>query len=124
MKKKATTAPVSDPTIETTDIVINGKAYRMCFDLGALAQAEDALIAEGHDVNLLHALPRLNLSSVRVIFAASIRKFHPEITYEDALALLTMPYVYKAGVAIHEAWEKSLAEPDPEAKQNPIQPGA
>jgi hypothetical protein len=125
MKRKLTAvAKIQvDPTIESSEIVIDGKVYRMCFDLGALAEAEDRLIARGWNINILDAFPRLNLSSVRTMFAVSLHKFHPEIAYEDALALLTLPYVYKAGVAIKDAWEKSLSKQDKDVKTNPTVPG-
>jgi hypothetical protein len=110
-----------DPTLATSVVKIGGKEYRMCFNLGALAQAESELIAQGHDVNLLSALPSLNLNSTLVLFAASIRKFHPEISFEEAKALLTLPQLLEVGSVIADVWNKSLAPASDEDKANPTQ---
>ncbi len=119
-----------DPTLPTSAITIEGREYWLCFDLGALAQAEEELNAptpgrpNGHDVNLLFALPgwgRLTLKNTRVLFAASLRKFQPEIACEDALALLTQPYLLPAVTAIIEAY--NLGAPDPPQQHEPVAGG-
>ena len=117
-KRKIVNTP-ADPTLPKTPIEINGQVYNLCFDLGALAEAESALIAEGHDVNLLQALPVLNLSSVTVIFACAIQKFHPEIGYEQATKLITFPTLYIVAGAIQAAWAASLPEPTPAGEEQP-----
>src|SRR5258708_11377263 len=101
--------PEVDPTLPRTPITIQGKEYLMCLHIGALAKAEHELVKEGHDVVILNHLPPFRLDSVRVIFAASLRKYQPEIAYEDALELLTLPYVHKDYSAIADAWNNSPA---------------
>jgi hypothetical protein len=105
----------------------------MCFDLGALAQAEHELNAPGpgrpygYDVNLLFALPsfgRLTLYNTRILFAASLRKFQPEIAWEDALALLTDAYLPTAATAIVAAYNLGAPEPEKDGDDaNPTPPG-
>lgn len=114
---------VVDPLMPKTPIEINGTTYFMCLNLGALAQAEEELVAQGRDVNLLVNLPPINLRSTRIIFAASLRQFHPDIPYEDALELLTMPYVHAAYSAVIEAWNKAMPEPN-KGDKNPTEPGS
>lgn len=114
-----------DPTLPFTEITIKGKPYRMCLDLGALAEAEHEIVRQGHDVNLLVNLPPVNLETMRIVFAASLRKFHPEIAYADALQLLTLPFLQDAYAAVIDAWNKALAEPSGEAGgKNPTEPGS
>ena len=120
MPKKSVEA---DPTMPKTPIVIEGKTYFMCLNLGALAKAEEELVANGYDVNLLISLPPINLRSTRIVFAASLRYFHPEIAYEDALELLTLPYVHAAYGAVIDAWNKAMPEPAKDEK-NPTEPGS
>lgn len=121
MTKKNATSDDVRPTLLFTEIAIEGTTYKMCFNLGALAKAETELLAQGHDVNILTALPSLNLSSTIILFAASLRKFHPEIPFEDAKELLTLPYVMVAANAIADAWKKALPPVEEDAKANPTQ---
>jgi len=114
-----------DPTVETTDVVIGEKVYRMCLTTRALAAAERELRKLGYPVVLIHALnplTLLELDSIVVIFAASIRKFHPEIGFEEAMDLVTLPYLQTVAVAIHSAWEKALPKPEGD-KANPTEAG-
>ena len=106
----------ADPTLPKTPVTIDGKEYNLCFDLGALAVAEAALNAEGHNVNLLAALPQLNLANTRVIFAAALRTFHPNISFDDAVKMVSFANVYTIANAIAEAWQSAL--PGPETEKN------
>jgi hypothetical protein len=112
-----------DPTLLTSKVKIGGREITMCWDLGSLARAEHELRSSGHDVNLLKALPALTLENTMVLFAASVRRFHPEITFEKAMKMLTLANVYTVGVAIADAWARSLADPGKDAEENPTQPG-
>ena len=118
-KKKPESILDVDPTLPTTEIEIDGKTYRMCFDLFALAQAERDFIRQGIDVDILSALPQSNLNSTLVLFAASIHKFHPEVAFEDAQRLVTIPKSYEVRAAVVAAWNKSLPLPSDEGKGNP-----
>jgi hypothetical protein len=123
MSRKKIADTSLDPTLPKTPITIKGITYQMCLDLGALAEAEAALIAEGHhEVNLLYALPNQNLSNTRTVFAASLRKFHPEISFDDAKKLLSFDALYAVALKIQEAW--TAATPEPETPADPPQPGA
>lgn len=114
-----------DPTLLTSNVTIAGKLYTLCFDLGSLARGEHELRAAGHDVNLLKALPARTLEDVLVLFAVAIRRFHPEIAYEEALKIPTLPSVYQVRLAVADAWVRSLADPEAgEKKKNPTQPGS
>jgi hypothetical protein len=102
---------MQDPTLETTQIVLGGKTYTMCFDLEALAEAETELIRAGiPDVNLLHSLNlgSCNLQGMRALFAASLRKFQPELKMKDALALVTTRDLFAVGEAVADAWQKAV----------------
>lgn len=113
----------ADPTLPKTPVTIKGVTYNLCLDLGALAEAEAALIAEGHtEVNLLYALPNQNLGNTRIVFAAALRKFHPEIPFEHAMGLLTFDSLYTVALAIQKAWVAATPEADQSAP--PPQPGA
>lgn len=117
MTRKVAGTPV-DPTLPRTPITINGRDYDLCFDLGALASAESALISAGHEVNLLAALPTPNLSNVRIIFACAIRAFHPDIDFNEAVGMVTLTNVYSIANAIAQAWQAALPEALPEPEGN------
>jgi hypothetical protein len=114
----------SDPTLAKTGIEIEGKTYNLCFDLGALAEAEAQFIREGHDVNLLRALPELNLSNVRIVFPCAIHKFHPDLSFKKAQALITLQNVYTVAAAVAGAWQSAVPEAPKEKveAENPPQP--
>lgn len=90
----AKAAKVKD--IPSYPVVIGTKTYKLCFDLDELGKAEEALNREGHRVNMLFALDvgSMNLQSVKILFAAATRTFHPELSYEDARALVTLGSIY------------------------------
>ena len=112
-----------DPILPTTPLVIDGKVYEMCLDLGALAEAETQFNHAGFDVNLVYALPSLNLASTRILFAASLQYKHSEMPFEDRINLLKLPNVLAAANAIAEAWKASM--PTESARPpEPVQPGA
>jgi len=103
----------ADPTLERSAVTIDGQSYNLCFDLEALSTAEDKFLAQGHDVNLLYALPRLTLSSVRTIFPCAVHKFQPELSFQQAQALVTFRSLYPIAAAIQDAWNKAMRQAEP-----------
>ena len=112
--KKKVAGTIHDATLPKTAIKIGDKEYNLCFDFGALSTAETELNKEGHEVNLLAVLPVLNLSNTRVIFAAALRTFHPDITFEQAVGMVNFGNVYVIANAIADAWKQALPEPEKE----------
>jgi hypothetical protein len=116
----------ADPSLPKTPVTIAGTVYQLCFDLGALAEAETSINAElarlrpPQHLNLLIALPAQDLASVRVTFAAAVRKFHPELGFDEAMRLLTLDCIHDVALAVRGAWEKSAPEP---SAGDPPQPG-
>jgi len=127
MKKRKIANTVADSTLPKTPITIGGKTYNLCFDLGALSEAETLINAEliranrSDLINLLFALPVQNLANTRKIFACGIRTFHPELSYEEALKLLTVDALYEAATAIRLAW--TAANPEAKDPSDPSRAG-
>jgi hypothetical protein len=113
---------MTDPTVPFTEITIDGTTYKMSLDLESLATVEEELIAKGQDVNLFASLPKMNLSNVRLVFAASLRKFQPEIPFDEAIRILTLPHLYEAGAAIGKAWNDTLSPPEEGEESDPTKP--
>ena len=114
MAKHKVANSTSDATLPKTPVTINGQTYFLCFDLGALSEAESHFRQQGHEVNLLDALPGYTLAHVRTLFPCAIHKFHPEVSFEDAQKLITLPTLYVVAAAIGAAWKASLPEPEPD----------
>jgi hypothetical protein len=114
---------IVDPTLETSSVTVQGREYTLCFDMRTLAKVERELRAQGHAVTLLESLPSQTLEHTLVTFAATLRRFHPEIPFVQALALPKMADIYAISLAIADAWKKSLPVPDESVKKNesPIQ---
>jgi hypothetical protein len=123
---RAIAGTAADPTLPRTPVEVDGKIYDLCFDLGALAEAETAINREliretpPRTVNLLLAMPVQNLANVRVMFAAAVRTFHPELSFDEAQKLLRMDNVYPVAIKVRDAWLGA----QPEAKPaDPPRPG-
>lgn len=110
MSKRAISNTTADPTLAVTPVVIGDKEYKLCFDYGALAEAEAHYNAQGHNVNLLFSLPKFSLESVRINFACSVRKFHPELSFEDACKLVTIKSMTAIANAVATAWYAEMPE--------------
>jgi hypothetical protein len=127
MTKRQIAGSLADATLPRTPITVRGKEYNLCFDLGALAEAEMAINADfarakmPERVNLLVSLSELNLRNVRIMFAAAVRTFHPELGFEEAQKLLAVGDVFRVAAAITDAWSEAV--PEPEKADCPPEPG-
>lgn len=128
MQKRQIAGTIADATLPRTPVTVQGREYNLCFDLGALAEAESIINAEfakakmPERVNLLLALTDLNLKNTRIVFAAAIRTFHPDLSFEEALELPGLADLFRVISAIEAAWSASTAETAP--TQDPPRPGA
>jgi hypothetical protein len=123
MTKRKVENTTEDPTLSKTPVEINGKTYHLCFDLGSLAEAESHFKAQGHEVNLLRALPQLDLSNIMVIFPCALRKFHPDVKFAHAQSMVTLQNVYGIAAMIAAAWGEAIPKPEAEdGKADPPNP--
>jgi hypothetical protein len=121
-RRKVANTPV-DPTSAGVPIVLAGKTYHLCFDLGALAEAEVYFQQQGHDVNLLVAMPVLNMRTVLTIFPCALHKHHPDISFKDAQRMVNLETMYPIANKIAEAWIASSPEPEKKKEEsNPQTP--
>jgi hypothetical protein len=104
-KKTTTGAATKVAELPFYPVELDGKTYKLCFDMRELAKAEQELRREGHRVNMLLALNvgSLDLDAVETLFAATVRTYHPELKYDDAVALVTLRSVYQIATLILEA---------------------
>lgn len=101
-----------DPTEPTVSVTIKDVEYRLTFDFESLAQAEYELNAEGHNVNLLACMPIPTLSTIRPLFAAAVRKYHPDLDYDAAIRLVTPINAQVIASSLLNAWNNFLPEKD------------
>jgi hypothetical protein len=132
MGKREISNTVADPTLPKTPVEIDGKTFNLCFDLGALAEAEMYFNQQfarqrqldkhfvADDVNLLRALPELNLSNVRIIFPCAAHKFQPTLGFAEGQSLITLKNVYAVASAIASAWQEAVPEAETKTEtENP-----
>jgi hypothetical protein len=131
MKQRKIAGTIVDATLPKTPIEIDGKIYNLCFTLGALAEAETSINAElareGRNdfVNLLFALPPVgSLANTRIVFAAAVRTFHPELTFEQACELPGLSDLYEVANKVRAAWYEATVKDKDEPAQNPNEPAA
>lgn len=115
-------APKPKQVLPYTEVTLDGKIYKACFDYDALGRAETALIARGHhDANLLYRMPHPSFDNVRVIFAVSLLAYQPELSFEDAKKLVTPKNIFVVTEALYSAWNQSM--PEKEKGSRPPEPG-
>jgi len=108
---------MSDPTQPVTKLTIGKEEYALQFDFEAIAEAEDALdrpLITGlsqRDVN------RPKISTVRSMFYAALRRSRPDLTFEQASALVTVQTLRTIWQAVVIAYGHFCA--DPEDSENP-----
>lgn len=112
----------NDPTLPFTEITIDGVTYKMCFVFDALAQAEDALIAAGHDANLMFRCPPFTFASIRILFAASLLAYQPDTDFETAKSLITFRNKGVVLSAVMKAWNLNMPAPDTDVPKGPPEP--
>ena len=115
-RKKVEVSPtvVRSPSaldVSKIPVEIDGETYHLCFEFSELAKAEKFFRRQGHQFNLLFALPALSLENVRVVFPCAVHKRHPELTFEEAQALITISSVYNVATVIVQVWDRLGAKP-------------
>lgn len=124
MSKKTKIAgnPAHDPTLPDVSIELGGHTYHLAFTYGALALAERKLSEAGQKVNLLEALDLRSIGAERlpVVLYASLITGHPDITFAEASALITMRNYADIFAKVVEAFVASMSEPKVEDTANPI----
>lgn len=91
---------------------VEGRAYKLVLDFNALCEVEEVLGAGGMDL----ARPK----AIRAIFWASMLRFQPDVTVQEAGDLIGLMGLEKAGTVVAEAMNRSgLAGGDGEAPANP-----
>ncbi len=92
--------------LPSTAISIGGKTYRLCVDLGALAEAEERFNLQGQQVDLLTAIPLLTTRAARLleVFPCAIRTFHQELSFKAAQQLVTVRTYAGVVAGLASAW--------------------
>lgn len=121
-RKRKIAQTVLDPTLPTTSITIQGKEYFLCFDLGALAEAKHHFARQGVTVNVLQALAALDVDNLMILFPCAIHKHHPEVSFQDAQKLLSIPILFGLSHVVAAAWAQSMPTKDPGEKPSPNPP--
>lgn len=124
-RKFANTA--ADPMLPKTPVVIGGKTYSLCFDYQALREAERAFQVEGHRATLVVTMnDPFSFDSVSLVLPCALHRFHPEITWEQAQAMVNLGNVSEIATAIYQAKMDAMPKPDKTAEEevplNPPQP--
>jgi len=110
MVKRKTAGTVNDPTIRFAVLKIDEKDYSVCYDFGAIAEAEKATGA-----NLLQGLAALLLDSATAnqylgLFFAGLRKAQPELTLDEAARLVRIDTMPDIRFALVQAYNLSMPE--------------
>jgi hypothetical protein len=93
-------AQTAKPEPSKTPIEINGRTYDMCFDFAELAKAERLYRSQGHQFNLMFAMPEFTFGSLQVVFPCLVRTHHPELTWEQAQELVTLQSASAIALAV------------------------
>lgn len=103
---------MANPVKGEVPFEVEGKAYKLVLDFNALCEVEDVLGAGGMDL----ARPK----AIRAIFWASMLRYQPNVTVQEAGDLIGALGLEEAGRIVAEAMNCSgLAGGDGEAAANP-----
>lgn len=119
-KSRKVANTVADPTLGTAELEVRGKKFTLCFDMGALAEAELHFRRAGVEINILNTLPVPGLSTVLIMFPCAVHKFHPELSFEAAQALIRKDIraIYAVNTLLALAWREAMPEPDENEKND------
>lgn len=121
MTTKKTPATL-DPTLPFTEIVILGETYKACFRFREFAKAEVDLRRHGVAVNMLKMMPNLTFETIPIVLAAALSTFHPELSFEDVVALVDWDTIWEIGDQLILAWVAVLPVRTKGDKENPPKP--
>lgn len=112
-----------DPTVEYTEIELNGTTYKMCFDLASLAKAEAEVHRNGGDLNVLRGIDfeSIDMRTDLALFACSLRRAQPDLKYEDILTMagsFDMQRLSRIHVANIQCWMRSMGVDVEELKKS------
>lgn len=99
---------MDDPTLPCMEIELGTQTYKLSLDHAALWLAEEELVDRYPDVNLIYTLPPMTIAIARVLFAASLGRFHPEIEYEQALGMVSFASAPLIAAAVRAAWWRAM----------------
>jgi hypothetical protein len=128
-KKKAKTprisqvapAPVHGATPEDVSIYLGGKDYHLLFNFAALETAEVGLAKAGIHLSMLLLVDMRGLGAQRLpflFFAALVTK-HPEITFAEAKALITLRTALPIHNAVCDAYNAGMVDPAAAKEKEP-----
>ncbi|MGC1783480.1 MAG: hypothetical protein WA708_13235, partial [Acidobacteriaceae bacterium] len=112
-------APALDPTLPKVSLELGGETWHLCYDYAALAIAERKLARAGQFVNMLKAvnLSLLGADRLPYMFFAGLVRSHPEITFAQASALVTMDTMDRVYEAVVDAYLASCPSLKPKEKK-------
>jgi hypothetical protein len=101
-------------TLKTTTLTIRKKEYSLHLDFAVLSTTESVLRKSGIQANLLQSLnlSELDAAGLAAMLFAALRRDQPEMTYLDALALITLPHLNKVFEALLAAYVVAQKDPD------------
>lgn len=121
-KKKPVAMDRIDPTLPYTEIEICGKTYKLCFVFRAIAKGDAMLRRQGIDSRLLWRMPEISLESLPIVLAAALAHYHPELSFDDVVAMLDWDTVFDLRDQVLTAWASAFPKRTKEDTANPPQP--
>jgi len=105
-KSKVAGTPGLDPALPNVPLTIGGDTYHLCFDFNAIAQVQATT-----GVNLFAADPtKFDPITFRGMFWSALLRAHPDLTINDAGALITPSTIPAIAEAVSKVWNESQAE--------------
>lgn len=113
-KRAARAASKPAPVQPSTLIEIGGRTYQLGFTYGSIRSAKLALRARGIELNLMRSfgLAEIDADTLPELFFAALRVHHPDVTFEDALSLISVRNCLRVAEAIATAYIASMSDPE------------
>lgn len=96
--------PKGNPLLPKVPLTVGDETYTLAYDFNAIAQAEELT---GLNLFTSFDFQRLSVVKFRAMLFASLLKYHPKITLEQAGDLITSKNLAEITIAMVEAWHGS-----------------
>lgn len=102
----------------STILELGGKTYQLVFTFRAIRTVKTRLRAQGIRLNLLRTInfEQIDADTLPELLSAALQTYHPELTFDDVMALITLREVMKIIAAVAQAYMESVSDPDAEVK--------
>lgn len=102
-----------DPTLPFTEIDIDDVPHKAVITFGVCAEVAAWLRRAGHPGGMMAAIAGMDFDTVPLVLWASLRTYHPDLTFEQVVGMVTLDNIYAIKDKLVDAFVLALPKPNP-----------